>query len=96
MSSMDRSRVYKSIDSERFYQDRKWGKIEDHPHEVGAWLTLMRVHLADAEAHWATSNQDYPALLELRKVLAIGVACSEQHGLPGRSLVQPVSKKMRT
>lgn len=92
---MQRTKVYESIDSERYYQDRKWGPIEQHPHEVGGWLTLMRKLLTDAEAAWASSDGDYKALLELRKVLAVGVACAEQHGLPGRSLTQPVSEKMR-
>lgn len=92
---MQRNDVYASIDSERSYQDRKWGTIEQRPHEVGAWLMLMRTLLADAEVAWATSDGDYKALLELRKVLAVGVACAEQHGLPGRSLTQPVSEQKR-
>jgi hypothetical protein len=93
---MTKTQVYASIDSERFYQDRKWGTISDHPHEVGGWLTLMRKHLSDAEAAWAGSNNDHAALIEIRKVLAIGVACAEQHGLPHRSRSQPVSEKIRT
>lgn len=83
---MERTKVYESIDSERYYQDHKWGTVEQHPHEVGGWLTLMRKLLTDAEAAWAGSDGDYKALLELRKALAVGVACAEQHGLPGRSL----------
>ena len=93
---MQRDKVYEAIDSERYYQDRKWGAVLDHPHEVGGWLTLMRKLLTDAEAAWAGHDGDYRALMELRKVLAVGVACGEQHGLPGRSLTQPVSEKMRT
>ena len=89
---MKREKVYESVDSERDHQDRKWGTVEQHPHEVGGWLTLMRKLLTDAEAAWAGSNGDYKALLELRKVLAVGVACAEQHGLPGRSYQQPVEK----
>ncbi len=92
---MERAKVYESIDSERYFQDRKWGTVKQHPHEVGGWLTLMRKLLTDAETAWATSNGDYKALDELRKVLAVGVACAEQHGLPERSLTQPVSEKMR-
>lgn len=91
-NNMTRDDVYKSIDSERYYQDRKWGTAEVHPHEVGGWLTLMRKLLTDAEAAWSGSDGDYRALLELRKVLAVGVACAEQHGLPGRSYQQPVER----
>ncbi len=82
---MDRKNVYASIDRERYYQDLKWGTIDDHPHEVGAWITLMRKLLNDAEEAWASRNSDQPALAEIRKVIAVGVACGEQHGLPGRS-----------
>lgn len=87
--------VYESITSERVYQDRKWGKISEHPHEVGGWLTIMRVIMANAEAAWACNDGDYKAMVEIRKLLAVGVACSEQHGLPARSHTQPISEDMR-
>lgn len=93
--SIDRQKVFDSIDSERYYQDRKWGTVDKHPHEVGGWLALMQVHLNEALQAWAGSNNDFKALNELRKVLAIAVACAEQHGLPGRSPTQPVSERMR-
>ena len=79
-----RANVFESIGTERFYQERKWGTLQDHPQSVGAYLTLMRVHLADAEAAWARSSGDSAALDRLRRVLAIGVACGEQHGMPKR------------
>ncbi len=60
---IERTKVYESIDSERDYQDLKWGSIKDRPHEVGAWITLM---------------------------IAVGVACLEQHGSPGRSAHQEI------
>lgn len=93
---MERSEVYEAIDSERNYQDRKWGTYKDHPHEVGGWLLLMQKKLNDAIKAWSENNNDYKALCEIGKVLAIGVACGEQHGLPGRSQYQPVSQKMRS
>lgn len=77
--------MYEAIDSERDFQDRKWGVIESHPHEVGAWLTIMRKLMRDAEDAWSTSDGDYGALKELRKIIAVGVACCEQHGVPMRS-----------
>jgi hypothetical protein len=93
---MERSKVFASIGTERFFQDRKWGTIQEHPHEVGGWLVLMRKVLSDAEVAWAGSDGDYRALLELRKLLAVGVACAEQHGLPARSMTQPVGERMRS
>ena len=65
-------------------KSRSGERIEEHPQSVGGYLTLMRVHLTNAEAAWAGSDNDTDALHCLRKVLALGVACGEQHGLPKR------------
>lgn len=92
---MDQKAVFEAIVSERGYQDRKWGPPSAHPHEVGGYLTLMEVHLRRAQEAWASSNNDTKALDSLRKVLAVGVACGEQHGLVGRARAQTVSQKMR-
>ena len=81
-----RDQVFAAIDSERIYQELKWGTLADHPQSVGAYLTLMRVHLTAAEAAWAGATGDANALDRLRQVLAIGVACGEQHGMPARNL----------
>lgn len=83
---MNRNRVYESIDSERCHQDKKWGTVQEHPHELGAWLTLMHKFLAKADEAWASNSDDYMSLCELRKLLAVGVACAEQHGLPQRNV----------
>lgn len=80
----DRQEVYSAINDERVYQDRKWGTIEEHPHEVGSWLTIMRQLLSDAERAYANGRGDAVALDELRKVVAVGVACMEQHGVVPR------------
>jgi len=93
---MTRSRVFEAIDSERVHQDRKWGTIEQHPHEVGGWIILMRKLLADAEKAWSENATDYLALEEIRKVLAVGVACCEQHGVSMRSkFCEPPVESMR-
>jgi hypothetical protein len=92
---MHQQSVFEAIASERDYQDRKWGTPAEHPHEVGGYLTLMDVHLQRAKAAWAGANSDTEALESLRKVLAVGVACAEQHGIRGRSASQPVSQRMR-
>ena len=88
-----RQSVEKAIDSEREYQDRKWGTIAEHPHEVGAWLALMHCHLQRALQAWAGNSNERGALIELRKVLALGTACGEQHGLPARARATPVSDR---
>lgn len=84
-----RANVFDAIGTERHYQELKWGTLQDHPQSVGAYLTLMRVHLADAEAAWARSSGDVMALDRIRRVLAIGVACGEQHGMPLRINTTP-------
>ena len=92
---MEQNAVFEAVASERNYQDRKWGTPAEHPHEVGGWLTLMAVHLRRAQDAWAGANSDTEALEALRKLLAVGVACGEQHGLARRALGLPVSQRMR-
>jgi hypothetical protein len=78
--------VLSAVHDERVFQNRKWGTIEQHPHEVGGYLTIMRKLLTDAEAAWSSSRGDTAALEEIRKVVAVGIACMEQHGVPQRSV----------
>jgi hypothetical protein len=77
--------VLSALHDERVYQNRKWGTVNTHPHEVGGYLTLMRKLLRDAEDAWQSNRGDALALDELRKVVAVGVACFEQHGVVPRS-----------
>ena len=86
---MNRSEVYAAIDSERDYQDRKWGTTEQRPKQVGSWLTLLRVILTDAEREWHGASGDEQALHELRKLAATATACLEQHGVPSRFTEPP-------
>lgn len=76
---LDQCDVFALITAERTYQDRKWGSLTDHPHEVGAWLLVMKGKLDAAIAHWQTTPHDRPALSNLIKAVAVGVACLEQH-----------------
>lgn len=77
---MERSQVYWVVDSERDYQDRKWGTIDQRPKQVGSWLTLMRTILTKAEMEWSHTDGDHTALDEIRKLAATAIACMEQHG----------------
>lgn len=85
MSSDRRTKVLAAIASERAHQDRKWGTIDEHPHEVGAWILIAQATLDQAARAWQSRNGDYSALVELRKVAAVVFACLEQHGVPTRS-----------
>lgn len=85
MNAMTRQDVFLAIEQERIHQDQKWGTLDEHPHEVGSWLTIMRQLLNDAERAYMSQRGDIGALDEVRKVVAVGVACMEQHGVPPRS-----------
>lgn len=80
-----RSEVFSAINGERDHQDKKWGSIGDHPHEVGSWILIMESLLADARKAWQSATGDRDALDEIRKVAGTAVACMEQHGVPTRS-----------
>lgn len=82
-----RQEVFSVVSDERVFQDRKWGTVEEHPHEVGSWLTIMRQLLNDAERAYMSQRGDIGALDEVRKVVAVGVACMEQHGPVGRKAI---------
>jgi len=82
-----RQEVFSVITDERVFQDRKWGTVEEHPHEVGSWLTIMRQLLNDAERAYMSQRGDIGALDEVRKMVAVGVACMEQHGPVGRKAI---------
>lgn len=89
MTTLTRNEVFAAIDQEREVQDKKWGTLDEHPHAVGSWLTIMRQLLNDAEKAYMSQHGDFGALDEIRKVVAIGVACMEQHGVPLRYRKEP-------
>ena len=72
--------IMEAIENERDFQNRKWGKPDDHPHDVGAWLTILRAELREAEEAWCHGHGDWDAMNEILQVVAVGVACMEQHG----------------
>jgi len=78
-------RVFAAVVRERAWQDQKWGTIEQHPHEVGGWIALVRKELREAEDAWCTQRGDAGALEELLQVAATAVACIQQHGIVERS-----------
>jgi hypothetical protein len=71
----DRSEVYAAIDRERLHQQRKW---HDRPHSAGAWLTVLRCELREAEEAWAKRPDDPDCLREILQVAAVAVAALEQ------------------
>jgi len=81
---MERSDIYRILDSEREYQDQKWVNDVHRKHEVECWILYMQHYLDEARKE-ATLNDDAKvSLASLRKVVALGVACFEVHGVPER------------
>lgn len=83
-----RRSVFDAIISEREYQQDKFGG--DGPRNVGDFILYMEDYLTEARrqatrdpaSQGATVSPD--TLDTLRKVVALGVACMEQHGAPQR------------
>lgn len=81
---MERNDVFREIDNEREYQERKWGTIEQHPLTVGEYLLILKGELDEATQAWRKSRGDTDALDEIRQVAAVAVAALEEHGCPSR------------
>lgn len=87
-----REEAYAAIDSERAYQNDKWGVTPGettghNPHTVTEWLAYMQHYISEGlKAQTLTHRQDgqAPGLDFARKVAALGVVCMEQHGAPRR------------
>ena len=76
-----RTRIYGAVDRERKYQDEKHGHLGVHGHSVAEWLLIAEHELGEAKAAWVCHGGDREALRELLQVVAVGVACLEQHGV---------------
>lgn len=79
--------VFAAIERERFYQDREWGTIKEHPHTVGEWLLIMIKELQEAHNAWCNPG-DQGALEEILQVVSVGTACLQQHGIVERDLCE--------
>lgn len=85
---MKRNKIYKVIDGERDYQDKKWGgKDHDKEHGIIDWIEFMENILETAYQY--SELDEEKALDELRQVVALGIACFEIHGVPDRVIPLP-------
>lgn len=73
--------IMDAIEGERVYQINKWG---DNPHELPGWLLIMQAELDEAKQAWCKSGGNDEALKEILQVIAVGVACLEEHGIVTR------------
>ena len=83
--------IIKTILIERDYQDKKWGK--DRKHEIPTWFLILRKELDEAEEAWLKKG-DEEAIIELSQVVAVGIACMEQHGAINRFTGDKFKKAM--
>jgi hypothetical protein len=83
-NALTRKEVYEILDTERAYQDEKWGAAHDAQHTVGDFLVFMDTYLKMAKTEYTRVNGDTAALEVLRKVTALGVACMEINGAQPR------------
>lgn len=81
---MKRNEVYKIIDSERDYQDMKWGPQHDRHHEVESFVLYMEDYLQETRKNLSRNGGVEKGLDSLRKVVALGIACFESHGVSER------------
>ena len=87
---MIRNEVYKVIDAERDYQDKKWPATPPLP--PSDFIRLIRVILDQADAKWYTTRDNIvggtkinPADLDaMRKIAASAVRCMETWGVVER------------
>lgn len=89
---MDRSTVYKALDSEREYQERQWDRTQSRPLSVAEELLLAEDYLAEARNHWRMETGHDRTLEFMRKVAGIMVRCFEHHGVPMRESNAPCAQ----
>jgi hypothetical protein len=85
-----REEVYRAVDTEREFQDsfvlpeRQYYRT----HTLGEFILMMGQYADQARAKWTRHTDavdDFPeSLHEVRKLVALGVRCMEQHGAPKR------------
>ena len=83
-----RQAVYKALDSERDYQDAKWGHTETcGQHSITEFIAFMQDYLQEAQhilSRESVTTGNSKAMDIMRKVTAMGVSCMEQNGAPLR------------
>lgn len=76
--------IFAAIRRERQYQTAKWGSVQEHPHEVASYCVIMQGELDEAMQAWRKGRFGADDLREVLQVVAVGVACLEQHGVVER------------
>lgn len=85
MSSI-RLKVFDAVEAEREYQRLRWGNPDgtEKENSVPAFLTYMQYYQAEATRIASKYSNTVFARDAIRKIVALGVACLEQHGVVER------------
>lgn len=75
-----RELAYQAIDTERAYQDTKYGPQGDFHLSISGWEAIIKKHMTRLERE----TDAVEATKIIRKIAALCVACMEQHGAPPR------------
>ena len=82
---MKRTEIYDLIDNERAYQEKRW--VNEPIHSPTEYLVYISEYIKIGNT-LATFEDDVvmnPKIMDvMRKIIALGVACAESHGLPER------------
>jgi len=91
LCKLGRREVYDRIDTEREYQELRWGNenkerdVLDYDKSPAEWLNYMEHHMGEAKkANYFLNKEE--TLAQIRKVVALGVRALEVHGCPEREL----------
>lgn len=85
---MNREEVYKAIDTEREYQEFRWG-AEGQEHSFEEWFMYIEDYVAEAKHKLSRLSRelaDEQGSEIVRKVGALAVAAMEQHGVNPRNV----------
>lgn len=80
-----REEVYKVIDGEREYQEKRWERPA-HIHTNTEYLVYIQHYVNQAFAAVSTQDGDGATLSALRKIGALAVAAMEENGTQAREL----------
>jgi hypothetical protein len=75
-----RAEVYRAIDGERTYQEKRWERPK-HNHTNTEYLVYIDHYVKQAFAAVSTEDGDESTFPALRKIAALAVAAMEENGV---------------
>jgi len=80
---MARPNIYDAIETERAYQDKKYGDQHDRQLSLGDFILIIEEELSEAKQEFVRNGRIF-SLREILQVAAVCVACMEVHGVVER------------